>query len=266
MCEDVQPKPKSIVRAINTVKKAIKAEVIEKTGQTTEGETFKFTKVDAIYLLLGEKMADAGLVIDVLEAEPTKFTRIEVETKDEAGNVVKKSELWGEFRFLFQHSTEDDSWTDLRASRTLMVLIDGPQKFQAVQSFADKSYLRALFKLPSGESELDQVAPDRPVRNDKAAPAGKTKGWRDGRKTAYAAKRDEKSTPLLNEIRDKIEKAKNAASCQQTWQLYGEEIREMPRRWFDMLAEDFMERMKELGVEVELDAEGWPIIETREAA
>lgn len=259
--EFIPPKPKSIVRAIKQVMAGLEA--VAKTGENEAGG-YQFATTDAIYAEVGRRMADAGLVIDVLEAEPTKFTRMVGEQYDDRGNVIgKRNELWGEFHYVFQLSTDEDSWTDPRASRTLLVEITGPQTHQAVQSFADKSYMRALFKIPTGDFDLDAVRQTINGKDD--APATNTKAKRVPRKSSAEGKRDG-TVKVFNEIKDQITKAQTADQCRQVWLQYEAELKTAPARWFDTLTEDFVVTMKDFGIDIDTDADGWPILNLKEAA
>lgn len=258
---NIQPKPKSIVRAILRVKAAISAVA---KSETNEHGRYKFASTDAVYAMVTHKMAEAGLTIDVLELEPTEIVRVEIDDKDRSGAVIgKKTQQWGKFRFGFFYSTEDDSWFDQRASRTLYIQITGPQTFQAAQSYVDKAYLRSLFKMPTGDHDLDAL-PQGDTEEDQMALNGNGKP-KVVRKSAAQSKRDG-TTQVYNEINEKITKSRDANQCKEVWLLYGDDLRNMARRWFDMLCEDFTVRMKEHGEPVDLDADGWPILETQEAA
>jgi hypothetical protein len=164
----IAPKPASIVRAITAVKRDM--EVLAKEQNNSHGG-YKYTSADQIYAFVSTRMAAAGLVIDCLEAEDPKiWTR---NTADTRGNA--KESQWMRIKFLFVLSTEEDTWSDPRATRTLAMPMTGPQSFMGAQSYAEKSYLRSLFKIPTGDVELDAMVEDGTFRPQPKAAPSKTK-------------------------------------------------------------------------------------------
>lgn len=173
----VAAKPASIVRAIAAVKSDM--EVLAKEQNNAHGG-YKYTSADQIYAFVSTRMAAAGLVIDCLEAEDPKiWTRNSVDTRGNA-----KEAQWMRIKFLFVLSTEEDTWSDPRACRTLAMPMTGPQSFMAAQSYAEKSYLRSLFKIPTGDVELDQMSEDGTFK-PQPAPKTVTKG-----KSSHALRKD----------------------------------------------------------------------------
>lgn len=241
----------SIVKAICKVQSGIKS--VAKTERNQHGN-YQFASTDAVYAELAHKMAEAGLMILSMEDEPTDIVRVE---KD------GKIQQWGKFAFSFVLATEEATWSDKRSRRTLFVQITGPQTFQAAQSYADKAYLRSLFKLPTGDHDLDAM-PQGDTEEDQVAA---TSNGKAKRKSSAEGKRDG-SVKMFNELQAAITKAKNSDLCQQTWMIHHAELKTMARTWFDTLCLDFVVTMKGFGVEIELDEYGWPIIddENREAA
>jgi hypothetical protein len=250
MYEAPQPLPPSIVGAICQIKTSMDA--VKKSQRNPHGG-FMFASTDDIYAALTRKMGDVGLVCLVLEDSETEIVRVEKEGK---------TQQWGRFTFSFVLATKEATWTDPRNRRTLFIQITGPQTFQAANSYAEKSFLRSLFKIPAGEMDLDAMpqgdTEDEQIAN--AASNGKAK-----RKSSAEGKRDG-SVKTFNEINAKIREAKTADLCKQTWQLYAEELRSMPPKWFTVLAEDFQTRMAAFDVEIDLDNDGWPIIDTQQEA
>jgi hypothetical protein len=55
----------------------------------------------------------------------------------------------------------------------------GPQTHMAAQSYAEKTFLRSLFKLPTGDLDLDQLPTDeeKPVKRKSSAQGKKDKLW-----------------------------------------------------------------------------------------
>lgn len=251
--------PKSIVKAICAVQASIEA--VEKTQYNKHGG-YKFASTDDIYAAVTRKLGACGVMILPVEMSPVEETITKVEVFDQAGaKTGEKAVTKLRFHFGYIIATEDDTWFDHRSARTIILQHTGPQTFNAAESYCQKAYLRSMFKLPTGEMDLDampETDTDEPPRsNGKAAPTP--------RKSSAQSKRDGTSQ-VFNEIKEKIEKARDASQCKQVWQLYGEELGGMARRWFDMLSEEFITRMKDLGEDVDVDADGWPILNLKEAA
>ena len=224
--------PASIVKAIVTVQAAIAS--VTKDGKNPHGG-YAFASTDAIYAMLTHKLAEAGLAIMCLEDNVPEIVRIE-------GKDGKISQ-WGKFSFSFVLAIEQATWTDPRSRRSLYIAINGPQTFMGAQSFAEKTYLRSLFKMPTGDHDLDAL-PQGDTEEDQIALNGGGKK----RKSSAEGKRDG-SVKLFNEIRAKITAATSADLCQQIRTLYAEEWNSMPRAWADTLSEDYEVKLQEFGVE-----------------
>jgi len=89
------------------------------------------------------------------------------------------------------------------------------------------------------------------------------------RMSSYAAKREPNgdSTAKFNELLPKLENAVNADTCTDAWKSNAEMLKTAPGRWFNMLSEAYVMRMKDFGVTIEVDDYSWPIFdnETLEA-
>ena len=223
----------SIVKATLKVQAAIAA--VGKDGKNQHGG-YQFASTDAVYAALTHKLADCGLMILCLEEEKPEIVRVEKEGK---------TSQWGKFVFSFILATEEATWTDPRSRRSLFIQITGPQSFMAAQSYAEKTYLRSLFKLPTGDMDLDSM-PQGETEEDQVALNGGGKGPK--RKSSAEGKRDG-SVKLFNEIRAKIMAATSADLCQQIRTLYADEWNSMPRAWADTLSEDFEVKLSEFGVQ-----------------
>lgn len=228
----ISPIPGSIVKATVTVQAAIAAVV--KDGKNSHGG-YAFASTDAIYAMLTHKLAEAGLMIMCLEDTVPEIVRIE---KD------GKTAQWGKFSFSFVLATEQATWQDPRSRRSLFIQITGPQSFMAAQSFAEKTYLRSLFKLPTGDHDLDGM-PQGETEEDQIALNG-TNGKK--RKSSAEGKRDG-SVKLFNEIRGNIQKATSREHLQQVRTLYAEEWPAMPRAWAETLDEDYEAKMSDFGLQ-----------------
>ncbi len=245
--EQVPDVPPSIVVAICRVKSSM--EVVAKAHQNAHGN-YKFTSIDDIDASLVHRMGEAGLTILVLEEETPEIKRVEIDQFDREGaNTGKKVQQWGKFVFSFVLATKEATWFDRRNKRTLMVQIMGPQTYQAAASYAEKAYYKSLFKIPTGDMELDSLA-EGETEQDQVALAS---NGRTPRKSSSKAKKDG-TTELFNEIKQKLELALDPAMCQQIRTLYAEEWATMPTRWVEMLNHTFEDCMQHLGAGLEQEA------------
>lgn len=223
MTEAIHP---SIVTAICKVQGLIGA---VKKDQPNHHGGYQFASTDAIYAELTHKLANAGLMILCLEAQEPEIVRIEKEGK---------TSQWGKFHFVFVLATAEATWSDPRSRRSLYIQITGPQTFMAAQSYAEKTYLRSLFKLPTGDVDLDAVA-QAETEEDQAALASNGK---KPRKSSAVGKRDG-SVKLFNTIRAQITAAQNPEMLAQIRTLYAEEWATLPVKWELLLSEEYEDRM-----------------------
>jgi len=163
----VQDMPASIVVAIAKIQQAMKS--VEKDGNNTHGG-YKFASTDAVYAALSAKMGEVGLTIITLE-DPPEFKVVEG---------PKGPQRWCQFTFRFVLATEDGTWTDERCCRTLHMQILGPQSYMAAQSYCEKAFLRSLFKIPTGDLDLDQLPAgeeEKPKKRKSSASAKREGLW-----------------------------------------------------------------------------------------
>jgi hypothetical protein len=230
MSETMHP---SIVQAICKVQMGMEA--VKKDSYNQHGG-YKFSSTDAVYAELTKRLADGGLVIICLEDEEPRIER--VESVDKGGQ--PKTSQWGRFVFSFVLATVEATWTDKSCRRTLMIQITGPQTFMAAQSYAEKAFLRSLFKLPTGDMDLDSMAQADTIEDQAALAGNGTK-----RKSSSAAKKD--GTPqVFNEIRASIAQASSRGALAQIKQLFAQELSELPERWSQLVDDEFTDRMDTL--------------------
>ena len=130
-------------------------------------------------------------------------------------------------------ATEEGTWSDANARRTLFIQVTGAQTFQAAQSYAEKSYLRSLFKLPTGDMDLDGM-PQADNEEDAMALAAPAK-----RKSSSASKKDG-TDKRFNEIKTMI--VDRTGQREALIRLRSElalEWGEMPARWADLLNDEY---------------------------
>ena len=210
----------TIVKAICKVQASLDA--VKKSQKNLHGN-YMFASTDDIYAEVMRRMADAGLVVMSLEEEA------EIQRVEKEGKVSQ----WAKMVFSFVLATEAATWRDKGSKRTLFIQVTGPQTFQAAQSYAEKAYLRALFKIPTGDMDLDSIA-QGDTEEDQLALNGKAK-----RKSSYGAKKD-CTTEVFNEIRGHIKAAYgDAKRLQEVRQLYAEEWASMPSKWVQILDEEY---------------------------
>jgi len=223
----VEKIPKSIVKAICEIKRSLEA--VAKTQKNSHGG-YMFASTDDIYAALTRKMGQVGLVIMTLE-DKCEIVRIEKE-----GKTVQ----WAHMEYSFVIATDEDTWSDERAKRSLYIQITGPQTFQAATSFAEKAYYRSLFKMPTGDVDLDSMPQAETEEGQHALNGNGAK-----RKSSASAKKDG-TDKTFNEIKVRIEKAETAEMLEQIPDLYADEISTLPRAWGEIIQHTYEDRMAEL--------------------
>jgi hypothetical protein len=225
----VTPIPASIVQAICQIK--ITVDAVKKSSRNQHGG-YQFASTDDIYAAITRKMGEVGLILMSLE-ERCEIKRIE---KD------GKTSQWAHMEYSFVLATSKDTWSHPTLRRTLYIQVTGPQTFQAAQSYAEKSFYRSLFSLPTGDQDLDSM-PQADSEEEQAELTAPRKA-----KSSYRAKKDGTDT-VFNELRGAISGADGPADLANikrqafaTWQA-------MPDRWRQILDEEFEDRMKEFEAE-----------------
>ncbi len=224
----VTPIPSSIVQAVCRIQASLEA--VRKTGRNPHG-SYQFASTDDIYAALTRKMGEVGLIILPLEAE-SEVVRVE---KD--GKVVQ----WLKASFEFVLATADATWSDPRSKRSLFIMINGPQTHQAAASYAEKAYLRSLFKIPSGDMDLDSM-PQADSEDDQVALAGP----RAKRKSSAEGKRDG-SVAEFNKLVAAIASAANRDDLQALYMQHADgngPWAGMPSRWAGLLQDDYDAKME----------------------
>lgn len=217
---NIEPIHASIVQAICKVQSGMEA---VKKSQKNQHGNYMFASTDDIYAEVCRRMAEAGLVIIPLEEE-AEIQRVERDGK---------TAQWARCVFSFVLATAEATWTDKHSKRTLFIQVTGPQTFQAAQSYAEKAYLRALFKIPTGDMDLDSIA-QGDTEEDQAALNGKAK-----RKSSYGAKKDG-TTDTFNEIMVQIKSAYgDSRRLQEIRTVYAEDWQTMPAKWLQLLDDEY---------------------------
>lgn len=221
----VAPMPASIVRSISAIKATVEA--VKKSSKNSHGG-YMFASTDDIYAALARKMGEVGYHVHALE-EKCEIVRIEKE-----GKTVQ----WANVVYSFMHATETDTWCHPKDRRTLYIQVTGPQTFQAATSFVEKAYLRSLFKLPTGDMDLDSM-PQGDSEEDQVALNG---NGRRPRKSSAEGKRDG-SVKVFNEIRADIANALGVEHLQHMRTIWADDWAAMPARWADTLEDEYETKM-----------------------
>lgn len=232
MRNETQVMPKSIVKAISKV--CATADAVKKSQKNQHGG-YMFSSTDDMYAALARKLGEVELTIISLEDEH-EIVRVERDGK---------TSQWLRVVYRFVLATPEDTWTDPNLKRSLFIQVTGPQSHQAAQSFAEKSFLRSLFKLPSGDMDLDSL-PQADNEDDQiklAAPAGK-------RKSSAAAKRDgdgDKFAEALGKIKAFDEPSSLIQYRTKEWDWWST----LPTAWRTIMDDTYVDRMSDLGVRVD---------------
>lgn len=217
--------PGSIVKAICKVQASIGA---VKKGQKNSHGGYYFASTDDIYAAITRKLGEVGLAIIPLELSH-EIMRVE---KD--GKTVQ----WLRAEFGFVLATEDATWTHDSLKRSLFIQITGPQSHQAAASYAEKAFFRSLFKIPTGDMDLDSM-PQAETEEDQIALAG---GNGVKRKSSAEGRRDG-SVKKFNQIRADIQNALNPEHLRHLRETYADEWNTLPRAWAETLDEEYETKM-----------------------
>lgn len=128
------PMPPEIASGVNKV--CTKAKIVVKDHRNTHGGGYAYASVDSFYEDMGPMLAEEGLFI----------------VMNEAAAVSDGKWLMLTFHIYIFH-TSGKAFGPI--VRTQGVLANGPQAYAAAQSYAEKYFLRQLFKIPTGEAEAD---------------------------------------------------------------------------------------------------------------
>lgn len=163
-------------------------------GAYNEFDKYSYTSVDQIYELVASHLAQRRLNII-----PIELADVMIVTGPDGKN-------WGKFVIGFVFTLGDVQYFDPHMRETLFIRINGPQTFSGAKSYAQKSFLRHLFKIATGEPDLDSLPSDSdaPKNNSKAPPKKADK--------PVATLNPEQSAKLRAEILGHITKLKTPIS------------------------------------------------------
>lgn len=166
---DTQSMPPEIAKAVVKVMGEVK-----KLGKDTRNAHggYNYVSVDQFFDQVGKLMSDAGIWLDVNEVESSIEVR---ETTDQYGKTKKSAWLAVVFDIYVVH---ESGAVHGPRRRHQQVQATGPQSYGSCSAYAEKYYMRNLFKIPTGEQDADQdaqeglpararkIAPPPPPRND----------------------------------------------------------------------------------------------------
>lgn len=217
----VEPIHPSIVAAVCKIMTTVSA---VKKSQKNQHGGYMFASTDDIYAAVTHKMGEVGLVI-ITREDACEIVRVE---KD------GKTAQWARITYSFVLATEQGTWADPGARRTLYIQVTGAQTFQAAQSYAEKSFLRSLLKIPTGDMDLDGM-PQADDEETQLALAGN--GIK--RKSSSSAKKDG-TDKVFNDIRQKIiEATGQRPALIAIRDTYAKQWAELPERWSQLLDDEF---------------------------
>lgn len=227
-CVAVAPMPASIVRAISAIKRTVEA---VKKGQKNSHGGYMFASTDDIYAAVARKMGEVGYHVHALE-EKCEIVRIEKPGKDGVPITVQ----WAHVVYSFLHATEEDTWAHPKDRRTLFIQVTGPQTFQAAQSFCEKSFIRSLLKLPTGDMDLDGM-PQADSEEEQLALSSPRK-----RKSSSQAKKDGDDA-TFNAIVSDIRSALSGEHLRHIRTTFADEWSTAPARWAELLDHEYEDKM-----------------------
>lgn len=214
----------SIVKAVCRIMGSVQS---VKKSQRNQHGGYNFASTDDIYAAVTHKMGECGLMLITLEDE-CEIVRVEKEGK---------TSQWAKVTFSFVLATEERTWTDLKARRTLYIQVTGAQTFQAAQSYAEKTYLRSLFKLPTGEMDLDGM-PQADTEEGQTALAASPK-----RKSSSSAKKDG-TDKTFSALQTEVRSAISADHLRHLRETYAEDWNAMPVKWVELLDHEYEDKME----------------------
>lgn len=215
-----QPIHGSIVKAICEIMATV--ESVKKSQRNQHGG-YMFASTDDIYSAVTRKMGSVGLVILTME-DSCEIVRVK---KD------GKTSQWARLTFSFVLATQDGTWSDPNSRRTLYVQVTGAQTFQAANSYAEKAFLRSLFKIPTGDHDLDSM-PQGENEEDMIALTAPAK-----RKSSSGAKKDG-TDKRFNEIKQMIVDRTGQRQALVTLRTeLASEFAAMPPRWAELLEDEY---------------------------
>lgn len=229
--------PGTIVVALARVQASIEA--VTKSSFNKHGQ-YKYSSVDDIYAAVTRKLGEAGVIIYPLELEQPVAKSTAVDQFDKEGvKVGTKTVTSLTFRFGYVLATAEHTWFDPRSARTITVQHTGPQTYAAAEGYCQKAFLRGLFKLPTGDMDLDTFPQADTIEDQVAASEPKK------RKSSNGAKKDG-TDQFFNNLRSAIGQAPTIEALCELRAEHSDAISELPSRWADLIEQEFEARSDDL--------------------
>lgn len=215
-------------------------EAVAKSNFNKHGQ-YKYSSVDDIYAAVTRKLGEAGVIIYPLELEPPLAKSSQVDQFDKEGNKSGTKTVTSlTFRFGYVLATAEHTWFDPRSARTITVMHTGPQTYAAAEGYCQKAFIRGLFKLPTGDMDLDTFAQAETVEDQVAAASEPKK-----RKSSNSAKKDGTSE-FFSGLRAAIAQAPSIEALCDLRAEHSDAISELPARWAEMVDADFEAKSDDL--------------------
>lgn len=215
------PMPPEIAAAI--VKVMSKVERIEKDAEASGSRRFRYASVDQFYELLGPLMADAGILTLAHEGDIVVAERV---TTDDRGGERRSSWLNVVFYIWIYHAT-GVSYGPIK--REIQIIASGPQSYGMGPSFVVKYFLRDLFKVPTGEEEVDNHPKNGLPSQQQERPRDPPKETRDPPKET---REKEKGDAHIRAYADKCAQEWAACKSQADMGAWWSANQEERRKWF----------------------------------
>jgi hypothetical protein len=206
----------SIIAAVAKIMRG--AHTVEMSGEN-KFAGYKHATVDDVYAACQKHCAEAGLVIMPLQAKAADKKVHETQ---------KGPRTTATFYFTFLLATEEATWHDARNLYEVPIELTGPQSAQAAVSYATKSFMKSLFKLVTGEKDVDDIVDNRTAaeKGEPVEPAKKA-GRKKGTKTLDKAASEKARMTVCKALVDKVQKGKRP--------LTPEEVGEWAEKYADIL-------------------------------
>lgn len=170
--------PAEIGCALVRVMKALKP--AERSAHETEGErNFTYSTADDIFAAVQKNLADEGLLLEMLEAEGG-FELVQLPAgEDGAARIGVQMKFVPVWNWFGGDEPKAVSYENPRAVIPMIGPYEGMKTCAALRTMAEKTYLRALLKLPTAPGEQAPGTPGEaetsPVytRDEAQAPGGK---------------------------------------------------------------------------------------------
>ena len=164
--------PPESAKAVITVMKQIKQLGVDEKNQHGG---YNYVSVDKFFDHVGRLMAEADIFDLVNEVSSNTEKK---ETVDSYGKVKVSNWLMCEYAIFLYHASGAQYGP---ITRTVQVAATGPQSYGSAMSFVEKYFLRGLFKIPTGEKDADDSAPDGlPVSGQRQPAKGDDEGFASG--------------------------------------------------------------------------------------